>query len=476
MGACAISLRLHRHSPETEWLDSLAQCKFIFIESTSVLKRLNPLLPSLPLLNKMIAFELSTLAGQAKNPQLISLQALKEIGRRNETRAPKKFEKNLSLLTPDDTYCIHVTAGVSGRPKRIEITHSQMIHTLQNFSELPLDVVKSSKETVFIRGPIRGVELRLLTLGSFAYNWTTAYSKDPNQWIQEIKLIRPTVFFASALELQEIRDYCQTSTKKTLASRLGWKAFSLRKKLGGKLKIIFALEDTVAPKTLDFYARGKVPVLQGYGMIETGPITLNTLRERKAGTSGKPLPSISIKTSGDGEILVKSASLSQENNDGWFETSDLGHVDADGYLHFIERKKEAIRNAEFPRKLISPTKIESILSASPWIHRAAISTTEQGTLIAMVVLKVDQVAEFALNQNVLYSDVDGLIKNPKIQALVQMSIESANLELESHERIHKFVILPHDFSIQKGEIAVSGRLRRKVIDRNFKLIRDQISS
>ncbi len=140
-----------------------------------------------------------------------------------------------------------------------------------------------------------------------------------------------------------------------------------------------------------------VPVLNGYGMTETGGVARNTLELRKAGSVGRSSglevvimdPSGNILPAGyDGEIVVRGPSVTPgylDNpeavqcafRDGWFRTGDIGRLDPDGFLFITGRLKEMINRGG---QKIAPQEVERVLAAHPAVAEAAVCAIPHTTL------------------------------------------------------------------------------------------------
>src|ERR1700733_3938346 len=154
----------------------------------------------------------------------------------------------------------------------------------------------------------------------------------------------------------------------------------VHKAFGGELRALFTGGAFTEPSTLQFFYDLGIPVANGYGAPEAGTaITLNDFKPFRADTVGKPLPGMELKILNPGEdkvgeVAVRSKTVMSHYLDdpdqtadvlqnGWLHTGDLGHLDSDGHLHLVGRKKNMIVTEE--GKNIYPEDIENVFEGLP---------------------------------------------------------------------------------------------------------------
>lgn len=142
----------------------------------------------------------------------------------------------------------------------------------------------------------------------------------------------------------------------------------------------------------DFEERFRIPILEGDGPTECGPVTcVNPLvGERKPGSIGLPIPTVEIRILDEqgnavadgttGEVCVRGPSVMsgylkrpEANRDAffgdWFRTGDLGYRDADGFVYLVDRLKDLIITNGMN---VYPRVIEEVLHAHPDVAEAAV--------------------------------------------------------------------------------------------------------
>lgn len=195
------------------------------------------------------------------------------------------------------------------------------------------------------------------------------------------------------------------------------------------------------PLTLIHEARGLgLPVYEGYGLTEAvSVVSLNTPRDDRVGTVGRPLPHQPIKISESGEILIQAPENSDSCCPSWLATGDLGHFDQDGFLSVTGRLKNVIITG-FGRN-ISPEWPESLLLQHAEILQVMVYGEGEPHLSALIVP----------SSNTVSNKDFGII------------VDSVNSSLPDYAHIKKWQLAAEPFSSRNGDLTSNGRLRRDVI-------------
>ncbi|WP_232818361.1 AMP-binding protein [Elioraea thermophila] len=223
----------------------------------------------------------------------------------------------------------------------------------------------------------------------------------------------------------------------------------VRARFGGHLKGIMSGGARLDPEVGRFFLALGVPIFQGYGQTEAGPvISANPPGAIRIETVGKPLPGVEVKIAADGEILVRGDLVMQGywNNpeataavldaEGWLHTGDIGRLD-DGYLIITDRKKDFLKTSA--GEMVSPARVEGVLMRDPAIAQAVVAGDGQPHLVALIVP-----AEGA------------------DEAAVALAVEAANKQLAVHERVRRWKIVP-PFTIDNQLLTPTQKVRRAAV-------------
>ena len=252
----------------------------------------------------------------------------------------------------------------------------------------------------------------------------------------------------------------------------------IRQALGGRLKYAIAGGAALNPAIAKFFETIGIKVLEGYGLTETSPIiAVNPVKHYKFGTVGKIIPGVEVKLAEDDEILTKGPNVMKGyyndekrtkeafDDEGWFKTGDLGHLDQDGYLTIIGRKKEMIITST--GKNINPADLENALVESRYINQAMVYGDRQKYLSALIVPDYEELKKYA-EENNLKLEYFQLLKNSQVIEFYQQEINNQLKDFPDNEQVRKFILLEKEFSEEREELTPSLKLRRDKILNNYK--------
>jgi len=227
-----------------------------------------------------------------------------------------------------------------------------------------------------------------------------------------------------------------------------------------------------------FNAAG-IPVVEGYGMTETAPvISCNTFEKgrRKIGTVGPPVKDVRIKISETGEILVKGDNVmvgyykDPEMTrttvvDGWMHTGDVGLVDEDGMLKITGRVKEIFKTSM--GKYISPALIENKFKESAFIDQIMVVGENQKFAAALVVPAFEFLQGWCRQKGYSFTGNSDIILQTEVINRFKEEINNYNKFFGDTERIKKFELLDHEWTIESGEITANLKLKREFISGKY---------
>jgi len=283
----------------------------------------------------------------------------------------------------------------------------------------------------------------------------------------------------------------------TLAGRVpnGWLALKyalaqklvfskLKERTGGRLRYFVSGGAPLAPEINKFFYAAGLVILEGYGLTETSPvISCNTPEAFRIGTVGKPFSGYEVRIAPDGEILTRGphvmagyykndqATREAIDPDGWFHTGDIGLLD-DGYLRITDRKKDIIVTAG--GKNIAPQPIENAIKTNKYVSQAVMIGDKRKYLVLLVVPNWDQLERWAGRKNIIWTQRSQLLEMPTIRAKMEKEVGKQTAGLAKFESPKKIALLEHDFSIERGELTPTLKVKRRIIDRDYKALIDSL--
>ncbi len=411
-----------------------------------------------------------------------------------------EVREQLSAIKPDDTACIIYTSGTGGAPKGVMIHHGALLHNCRGAKDVVAELGLGNDRFLSFLPLSHAYEH---TGGQFLPIYLGAeifYGESLDRLATNMQECHPTIMTVvpRLFELLRLRITRAIKDKGGLAAKMFDRALSLgskavenpnsmsliektenamltllvrsqvRKRFGSKIK---ALVSGGAPLNYEvglFFAALGVPLLQGYGQTESGPvICVNRPSSMKLGTVGPPLKDTDVMIAEDGEILVRGALVMKGYwrdeeatalalRDGWLHTGDIGIFDEDGHLVITDRKKDIIVNDKGEN--VSPQRIEGMLTLEPEISQAMIYGDRKTHLVALLVPD----AEFLKSSS----------KNSKTDILkaVDVAVSRVNKRVSNIEKIRRFALADEPFSIENAQMTPTLKIRRHIISSSYREI------
>ncbi len=254
----------------------------------------------------------------------------------------------------------------------------------------------------------------------------------------------------------------------------------IREGLGGRIRFMPAAGARLDDDVIAFFLSAGVNIKYGYGMSETCA-TVSCWEEGKypLGSIGTPLSSVSVRIGKDDEIQVKGPvvmkgyfnrpieTLDTFTADGWLKTGDAGKIDEQGNLYITDRLKDLMKTSN--GKYIAPQMIEGVLGQDKFIEHIAVIADARKFVSALIVPCYDSLEEYAHSINLKYRDRLELLKDSNIVALFESRLKDLQKNIDNFHQVKRFILLPTTFSMEKGELTPTLKLRRKIISERYQL-------
>lgn len=502
-GGVTVPIYQSASAEELKYQVNHAEIEILFIETSALLKNFKKVQEHCPSVKKIILIK-----NQVEEPSVLPWTELQMIGEQNAVFFESDFLKISQSIQPGDWASIIYTSGTSGTPKGVIVRHSQIISEVEDTFPV-LGVTPQDRSLSFL--PFAHVLGRLESWGHMYIGFHITYAESIERIRPNLLKTKPTILVAvprifekiygaviSQMELQPLKSQLfkwgiavgkqlaqcrlnrQTPSLTLAGEYLVAKTLVLdqvKNAFGGCLRFAVCGGAPLSPEVSEFFDACNVLILEGYGLTETtAAIAVNRPSDYSFGSVGKPVGDVKIKIAEDGEILVKSKKVTQGYfkddaatdaafTEGWFQTGDIGEFLPNGDLKITDRKKDLIKTAG--GKYVAPQKLENLLKATPLVSNVLIHGDRQKYVVALVTLDEKQVKDFTREKGLGELELKQAYNQKKIFEEVRKNIAQINSKLASHESIKKFSILPHDFTIESGELTPSLKIKRKVLDQKY---------
>lgn len=281
-------------------------------------------------------------------------------------------------------------------------------------------------------------------------------------------------------------DYLSKGRRPPLALHLEYEmlnktVFSLvRKELGLENAHFFPTAGaTVNPKVEEFVHSIGINMIVGYGLTESlATVSCNHLGEPyTVGGVGIPIEGIDVRISSEGEVLLKGPTITRGyynrddltkaafTADGYFKTGDSGYL-KDGELFLKERIKDLYKTSN--GKYIAPQMIESKLLVDKYIDQIAIIADQRKFVSALIIPVYSLLEEYAREHQIPFESREQLCASPQIHEMMKERIDTLQQQLAHYEQIKRFTLLPHHFSMERGELTNTLKIKRRVLNENYR--------
>ena len=423
-----------------------------------------------------------------------------------------KLQELKASATFEDLACILYTSGTTGNPKGVMLSQGQF-HAAFIDNHKGLELSEEDRILDFL--PFTHIFEKAWALMALTEGATLIINTNPHDVQDSMRETHPTcmsavprfwekvytgVFekiekapsmkkklFMHALEVGKKHniDYLSKGKKPPLTLRLEYSmmdkmVFSLvRKQLGLENAHFFPTAGSfVSPKVEEFVHSIGIFMMVGYGLTESLATVSNDHLNKPftIGSIGRPIESIDIKFSENGEILLKGPTITQGyynrpdlnetsfTKDGYFKTGDVGYL-KDGELYITERIKDLFKTSN--GKYIAPQMVESKILVDKYVEQIAVIADQRKYVSALIVPAYSLLEEYAAENGIKYADREELVANKRINDMIAERIETLQQSLAGYEQIKRFTLMPQPFSIEKGEITNTLKIKRNVLNTRY---------
>lgn len=495
---------------QCEYLINDSHSVYVFVEDEEQLDKILQIRDRTPQLRKIIVFDMKGLV-KFSDPQVLSLAALRQLGRDYVTQHPGAWETRLDIRQPDDLAILVYTSGTTGKSKGAMISHRNLVHIVRGYHQV-LSQGEQDERICFL--PLCHIAERVGGEYSSLYSGSILnFVENPDTVPENVREIAPTMFLAvprvwekfySAVTIaisestplqqiaykwaigvgREIADLYiagkPISSSLKLKFQIGrWIALDNVRKMMGihRCRLLATGAAPISPDLIKWYLALGVPMLEVYGQTESsGACSAMPIDRIRPGSIGPACPYNEMKISPAGEILVRGDNVfmgylnlpektAETIKDGWLHTGDIGEVDAEGFYKITDRIKDIIITAG--GKNITPSELENQLKFSPYITDAVVIGDKRAYLAALIMIDQDNVEKFAQDNDVPFSNYASLTRAKQIQELIAGEVEKVNKQFARVEQIKQFRLIDQRLTAEDEELTPTMKLKRKFVHQKY---------
>lgn len=502
IGAILVPIYPTARQSDYEHIMHHAMPKVVFVEGSLIHNKVKGIVEKMEVRPKEFTF----------NPVegLMTLRGLM-VSVKVDKRSLAALQARKDEVDEQDVATIIYTSGTLGTPKGVMLTHYNLMSCVAYYG--PHYPVPSSHKVVSFL-PLSHIYERSVLFTHLYLGNATYYVENFGTIMRDIADVKPEHFttvprvvekvyngimrkgdkmkgakkriFHWAFQLAERYDETGQKNGRTyrfklyIANRLVFK--DVRKAFGGRLEFIISGGASLQPRLVRLFAAMDIPIIEGYGLTETSPVIATNslaLGVIKAGTVGVPCGSVNIKIDPEsGEILVKGSPVMKGyykdeeqtriaiDEEGYFHTGDIGEFDSDGLLKITGRMKEIFKDSM--GKYISPALIENRFAESPFINSIMVVGENQKFAAALIVPNFEHLKTWCEENHIDFTTNTEVVKNKKVIDRYRKEVDSYNKFFGDYEKVKRFELLDHEWTIEDGEVTPSLKIRRKAIAEHYK--------
>ena len=495
-GIRAISIPIYATSSEQQiqYVVQDSGARFLFVGEQEQYDKAHRIFALCPTLERIIIFDRSVRIS-THDPNALYFEDFIALGENLPRQT--QVEELWKQANYEDVCNIIYTSGTTGESKGVVLTYKQYDAAMKANDEC---VPVGEKDRVMCFLPLahifeRGWAYLCLTEG--AHLILNTYPKEiqqsmrethpscmcsvPRFWEKVYMAVKDKIEKSSAAKQKIFRhalavgrkyniEYLSRGKRPPMSLALEYKLLNssvmslVRKELGLQNAHFFPTAGAyVSPEVEEFVHSVGLNMVVGYGLTESlATVSCDHLGEAYTiGSVGRPISSIEVKISDDGEILLKGPTITcgyykrddanavAFDEDGFFHTGDAGYM-RNGELFLTERIKDLYKTSN--GKYIAPQMVEAMLLVDKYIDQVAVIADQRKFVSALIVPEFRLVEEWASSKGLKFENREQLCQSKEVHDMIMERIDTLQQRLAHYEKIKRITLIAHHFSMESGEL------------------------
>ncbi|WP_327404151.1 AMP-dependent synthetase/ligase [Streptomyces sp. NBC_01288] len=524
-GAATTTVYPQTNADESTFILADSGSRVLIAEDAAQLAKAREKRVDLPELTHVVVIDPTGVeTGAEEGDWVLTLAELEQRGAAYLEKNPDLIKERVGAITKDQLATIIYTSGTTGRPKGVRLPHDNWSYLAKAIAATGL---LGPEDVQYLWLPLAHVFGKVLTSGHIEIGHVTAVDGRVDKIIENLPIVQPTYMAAVPRIFEKVyngvaakaraggaskykifqwaaevaREYAKVTQDNFRRTGTATAPFGLaakhkvadalvyakiREAFGGKLRACVSGSAALAPDIGYFFAGAGIHILEGYGLTESSAASfVNPGEAYRTGTVGKPLPGTEVRIADDGEILLRGPGIMEGyhglpektaevlESDGWFHTGDIGELSPDGYLRITDRKKDLIKTSG--GKYIAPAEVEGQFKAvCPYVSNILVHGADRNFCTALISLDEPSILEWAKDNDLAGKSYAEVVAAPATVAMIEAYVKELNAGLQRWQTIKKFRLLPRDLDVEHGEITPSLKLKRPVVEREYKHLIDEM--
>ena len=517
-GIRAVTVPFYATSSEQQiqFIINDAKIRFLFVGEQEQYEKAHRVMALCPTLERIIVFDRSVTLSP-RDPNALYFDDFLKLG--DGFPRQTEVEKCAREATFDDLANILYTSGTTGESKGVMLTHGQY-HAALEANGKCVNIHDDDRVLNFL--PFAHIFEKAWAVLAVTVGATLIVNNDPKRVQQSMRDTNPTCMSAVPRFWEKV--YAGVMEKIEKAGSLQQRIFSNALAVGRKYNIEYLSRGKRPPLTLrlkydvinkalfgkvrkelglvnanifptagaaisahveEFVHSIGINMIAGYGLTESlATVSCDRLGEPySVGSVGRIIDGLDVKISEEGEVLLKGPSIfhgyynrdditaASFTEDGYFKTGDAGYI-KDGELFLTERIKDLFKTSN--GKYIAPQMIETRLLVDKYIDQIAVIADERKFVSALIVPEYRLLEEYAKANSIEYGSMEELCADKRINEMIKERIDTLQQQLAYYEQVKRFTILPKPFTMDNGELTNTLKLKRRVVNENYKAAIDKM--